>query len=399
MGIPSTTQVAYNNNGTLQQQTSSIDLKYDVRNNKWYIDLSYNLLRNDVALSSINTDIELGACTNIAVDPEDNIWVLTNTNKVIKLDIFGRTVSSFFVGPRRVSTEKKNISFIKTYHRDTNSFVWYAVIYRNLEKTLYQVNLKGQMFTFTYLPPLLNVNDPVARTQNNRFLQYTGDGDFTGYEHRRIFNRIEYGNNPQMQFKVCLKSSNTILPNSIYTLSVPVFYLTNKNWHLITATYKNRVLKLYINNFLRDTLTLPGNAELSFEEKNNIYIGSPGGRVYNLNTEILSNGCIWNGLIDSIKIYDYELQFSFISEFIKEKTFISDIVWNIPTPTLNYIEAVDRFFKHRLPGYKSPFLNIRIAGTTITDAPLKAEIEKDVKTIFNRIKPAYTELLNIEWID
>lgn len=398
-GIPTSTQIVYNTTGTLQFQTSSLDFKFDNKNNKWHIDLNQNLYRNNISISSVNSKLEQGIYTNIGVDPENNLWLLTTSNKIFKLNTFGDIISTFTVGPQRETDDKKNISFIKTYHRNTNLYTWYALIYRNLEKTLYQVTLTGQVYLFTYLPPLLNINDPTVRTQNPRFLEYTGKGDFTGYEHRRIFNDINFNNNHQIQFKVCLKPANNELPNSIYTLSVPVFYLTSSSWHLVTATYKNRTLKLYINNYLRDTLTVPGNSELTFEEQNNIYIGTPSGRVFNLNTELQSNGCIWNGLIDSVKIYDYELPSQFISEFVKEKTFISDIIWNIPTPSLNYIESIDRFFKHRLPGYKSQFLNIRIAGTTITDPALKIEIEKDVKTIFNQIKPAYTELLNIEWID
>jgi hypothetical protein len=78
---------------------------------------------------------------------------------------------------------------------------------------------------------------------------------------------------------------------------------------------------------------------------------------------------------------------------------VSDITWNIPTASLSYVEVIEKFLKHRLPGHKTGFFNLRISGSNIIDINLRAAIEADIKRIVNQVKPTYTELLNIIWID
>jgi hypothetical protein len=144
---------------------------------------------------------------------------------------------------------------------------------------------------------------------------------------------------------------------------------------------------------------LPGNVDLNYEFKNDFFIGCPCGKSENLNTEIASTAVIWNGYIDSVRIYDYAIDAKYIQYFVREKTNASDITWNIPTAALQYVEGIDRFFKHRLPGSKSVFFNIRLTGTKITDTTVRTRIENDIKLAVQKIKPAYTELLRVEWID
>jgi hypothetical protein len=128
-------------------------------------------------------------------------------------------------------------------------------------------------------------------------------------------------------------------------------------------------------------------------------VGCPCGKTQNLNIEIGSQKVIWNGVIDSIRVYDYAIEPKLIQYFVREKTIASDIEWNIQTAALQYVEVIDRFFKHRLPGSKSVFFNIRLTGSKITDPTIRQRIENDIKLAVSQIKPAYSELLRVEWID
>ena len=297
---------------------------------------------------------------------------------------------------------EKNISFINTYNRNTNSFTWYALIYFSTEGNLYQVDLNGNILKTTALATTLDLSDPLTANQNNTLpnITFNSNGDFTGYERRRIFNKVLFHNNNQLQFRVSAKTSATYNPSYyVYNLSVPVQYLVNNAWHLITATYKNNTLSLYIDNQLRNTLVIPSNLTLNYDYKNDMYIGTPTGKGDNLNNELQTTSLIWNGAIDTVRIYDYAVDPLFIKYFICEKTIANDIVWNIPTTTLQYIESIDKFFKHRVPGSKSSFFNLRISGTQITDPNLRLQIENEIIQTIQKIKPAYTELLNVEWIN
>lgn len=391
-------KIAFDINGSLVRELSCTDVIFDSFNQKWTINLFGELEYNN-QLVDIPSNL-LGSNTNLAIDPENNLWVLADSNTIYKINTKTFTITdTYTVGVQSEQFDKKNISFINYYNRQKNNFTWYAIIYHNLEKTAYQVTLDGKIAKTTYLPPKLNTLDPITSLQDVNSLTFTGTGDFTGYERRRIFNKLLYNNNPQLQFKVAVTYPNRSLPYSINTLSIPVNYLVNNAWHLITVTLKNNILSLFIDNYLRDTLQLPFNANFNYEFKNDTYIGSSLGKTENLNIEINSQSTIWNGYIDTVRVYDYAINPPFIQYFVREKTIADDITWNIQTAALQYVEVVDRFFKHRLPGSKSAFFNIRLTGTKITDPNIRKRIEEDVKLAVSQIKPAYSELLNVEWVD
>ena len=391
-------KIAFDINGNLVREPFCKDVIFDSYNQKWTINL-FGELECNYEIIDISSNF-FGTNTNLAIDPEDNLWVLADSNTIYKFNTKTKNlIDSYTVGVQSAEIDEKNIGFIKSYNREKNNFTWYAIIYHNLEKTLYQVTLDGNIAKTTFLPPKLNILDPVTALQDANALTFTGKGDFTGYENRRIFNKLLYNNNPQLQFKVAVTYPNRSLPYSINTLSVPAHYLVNDVWHLITVTLKNNNLKLFIDNYLRDSLQLLPNAGFNYEFKNDTYIGCPLGKVENLNLEINSKSLIWNGYIDSIRVYDYAIDPKYIQYFVREKTIADNIVWNIRTAALQYVEVVDRFFKHQLPGSKSLFFNIRLTGTKISDPIIRKRIEEDIKLAVSQIKPAYTELLNVEWVD
>lgn len=392
-------QIAFNTEGNLVRELSCLDIKFDTYNQKWTISDTGILKCNDITLTDIPSNIE-GTNTNLAIDPENNLWVLADINKIYKINVINKTIiDTYEVGVLASVPDAKNISFINVYDRQSNAFTWYALIYHNHEKVLYQVTLDGKILKNAFLPPKLNVLDPVTALQNKDLLTFNAKGDFTGYECRRIFNKVLYNNKPQLQFKVAVTYPNRSLPYSINTLSIPAQYLENEIWHLITVTLKNNIAKIFVDNYLRDTLQIPGNADFNYEYRNDTIVGCPCGKTQNLNLEIGSQKIIWNGVIDSVRVYDYAVEPKFIQYFVREKTNASDINWNIQTAALQYVEVIDRFFKHRLPGSKSIFFNIRLTGSKITDLAIRQRIEDDIKLAVSQIKPAYSELLRVEWID
>lgn len=388
-------QLAFDIQGNLVRELSCLDIKFDNFNQKWIVKEDNQLYCNDVL---INVPVDI--VTNIAIDPENMVWVLGDSNIVLKVDPEQKNVlQTFEVGVLHDTPDHKNISFIKQYDRKLNAFTWYSFIYHNNEKVLYQVTLDGKTVRNTFIPPRLNIQEPATALQDKNQLEFLGTGDFTGYEQRRIFHKVLYNNNPQIQFKIAAKSGNRSLPTSIKTFSIPVQYFTNEIWHFITVTLRNNEVNLYVDNFLRDTGRFSGDLDLTFEYKNDFFIGTPAGKTQNYNREINTESVIWNGYVDSVRIYDYAIEGRFIPFFIREKTIATDIEWNIPTANLQYVEVIERFFKHKAPGSKSVFFNIRLTGTQITDPKIRQRIEEDIKLAVLQTKPAYAELLNVEWVD
>jgi len=397
--VTGNSQLVFDINGNIQFIQNSLAAIYDNNNNLWTVNSNDgNLYLNGILYYTLNSPTPTNA--NLAIDPNNNLWVLNDSPVVTTINLNTNINNTFNIGI--LSQDNKNISFINTYNRNTNSFTWYALIYFSTEGNLYQVDLNGNILKTTALATTLDLSDPLTANQNNTLpnITFNSNGDFTGYERRRIFNKVLFHNNNQLQFRVSAKTSATYNPSYyVYNLSVPVQYLVNNAWHLITATYKNNTLSLYIDNQLRNTLVIPSNLTLSYDYKNDMYIGTPTGKGDNLNNELQTTSLIWNGAIDTVRVYDYAVDPFFIKYFIREKTIANDIVWNIPTTTLQYIESIDKFFKHRVPGSKSSFFNLRISGTQITDPALRLQIENEIIQTIQKIKPAYTELLNVEWIN
>jgi hypothetical protein len=69
----------------------------------------------------------------------------------------------------------------------------------------------------------------------------------------------------------------------------------------------------------------------------------------------------------------------------------------MPTGTQSYVEEVERFFKHKLPGQKSHMYNIRIANLDIDNEDTRNVIEQTIRNTIDKVTPAYTELYKINW--
>lgn len=385
-------QLCFDYTGILVRQPNCLDIKFDSNNTKWHINLSGQLYCNDEIIPGIIN------ATNLHIDPNNDLWVLFDTNRIHKIDVNTKQIkTTFFVGTDTPTVDVKHISFIYTYTRSSQTKIWYALIYHSNEKTLYQVTLDGIVKQSIYLPQKLNILETETSRQDREALTFLSKGDFTGYEWKRIFHKVLYDNQIQIQFKIAVNTPTLTNKNTIYKVSVPVSYLANNEWHLIVATLKNKKLNLYIDNYLRDSITLDLELDPTYIYKNNLFIGCPAGKSENLNKEILSQSLIWDGYIDSIRIYDYAIDESFIQYFIKEKIQGDDIIWNIITAPLQYVESIDRFFKHRVPGHKSNFFNIKINQSEITDPLLQETIENDIRAALLEVIPKNTELLGIEW--
>jgi hypothetical protein len=175
-------------------------------------------------------------------------------------------------------------------------------------------------------------------------------------------------------------------------------YLDNDTWYVFTAIYENYNMYLYINDYLVDKIAVPYDEEIVNIRENTFYIGTPNGRINNLNTEIKTDSLIFNGQISNINIYNYAINPNFIQYFIRAFTIGEDLTWCLPTSTLQYIETIDRFFKNKIPGAKSQFFKLKISGSQITNPETRTLVETYIKNIIQQTKPAYTELISIEWI-
>ena len=107
----------------------------------------------------------------------------------------------------------------------------------------------------------------------------------------------------------------------------------------------------------------------------------------------------FNGLFEDIKIYDYVLDVKTLELFQRASIPAQSMLWSLPTPSIQYIEKIERMFKNKIPGAKATYFNLKLSGTQITDNQTRVIIEQEIRNIVSKLQPAYANFLNVHWID
>ena len=390
--------VAYNTYGSLVSAVCN-DIKYDLLGQEWIVDLYGNLYCNGTLYSGISSNVQ-----KIAVDPNNNLWILHNISSISIINTKNFNIlKTFDIGILNSDKSiERNINFINSYDRLTNIQEWFALVLA--EGILYKLSLEGTIINISNISNNLNTLEFPNQIANKNSFDFNFTGDFTGYEWKRIFNPLVYNNKPQLHFKIVMNefdSTGSISFNTspiVYKVSIPIDYIPDKSWHFISGTYKNHTLSLYVDSFLKGSIQIPYNTDVNLLKRMDMYVGTPNGKLTNYNYETNTTNLIFNGYINNIRLYNYEILPQFQISFIRETLNASNLVWDIPTGDLQYIERIERFFKHKLPGSKSNFYKIKISGTNITDSTTRSLIETSIKNALLQINPVNVELLNIEWI-
>ena len=345
--------------------------------------------------------------TQFAVDPFDRIWVLHGNNNLsiydTNTDVLGNSIP---VG-EDVLRVQKNISFICTYNRNTNSREWKCLIYYAdypdslTTPQMYVLDMNGNLIQTINILSLFDQKLLNLLGQQQKSFQFLGKGDFTGYERRRIFNQLPpYNNEPQIIVRASLKDKlKTELPYTEFKSYSSIADWDLRSWQHIALTLQNRVFNLFVNGLKIADLPYSGQYELSYELQPTLFIGSPTGSQIGINNEIGYTSLIFNGIIQDVKMYDYVLDARKLELFQRASIPAQNMYWSLPTPSIQYIEKIERMFKNKIPGAKATFFNLKLHGMNITDAQTRAIIEQELRVIVSKIKPAYTNFLNVHWID
>jgi hypothetical protein len=302
---------------------------------------------------------------------------------------------------------KKNISFMCVYDRATQTREWRAIIYygdtgKNVANPqIFIIDMNGKIVRIIDTLSAFDLYTVNILNQKQENMEFLASGDFTGYEWRRVFNNLSpYKNTPQIVLRATLRNLiSAFSPYKYVKKYAPIQDWEFKLWQHFTLTLKNRTFVLYNNGLPIITHSYSGSQELSFLTQPSFFIGSPTGSRLGFNYEIGNTTAIFNGSLQDIKIYNYAIEQKNLEMFLRAKIIADDMHWTLPTPMVQYIETIERFFKHKLPGSKSSLFNIKLYGTRITDPITRKLIEEGIRNIVNKVKPAYTDMVGIKWVD
>lgn len=351
--------------------------------------------------------------TTISIDPLQRIWVLHDTNK---LSIFDSTVTTksdplikTLVGEDRDDYLSKNISFVCHLDNKTNQRTWKAIIYyveqagKFHNPQLYICNLKGNTISVIEVYSLFSINSFSKLNRQREKMMFLSKGDFTGYEKKRIFNNISpIKNTPSLVLKYHLRNKVLAKNKNFATftkkLALPINWAPN-SWQHIVLTLKNKKFSVYNNTKLIGEISYEGNEFISFHTRPTFFVGSPVGSRYGLNNELKCNSSLFKGKIDYVKIYNYCLDPKNLEMFLRASIISENLYWEMPTPSLQYTETLERVFKNKIPGSKSSMFNLNIKGAAGLDAASKQLLTREIENIVKDISPMYVNLLKINWLE
>lgn len=339
-------------------------------------------------LTSINNAvIKITSAESIYCDQEDNIWVLYNATFLAKLNntgtvLWNKQINT--VDPMVNATANRQLGFVADL--STEGIKYHAILVDGKSQTIYKINYSGDIVTKTSVPGVI-VN-----------------GDFTGFDYQRRFIKPTVDSN-SLRVKILTKDSTVDSPvPKLITLSANVSSL-NTGWHHFAITYdETNKAKFYVDGDKVDESLTTNNILYRIYNYNNnpqILLGATSFKTVDSLGEYIKHidRFIYNGKIADFRFYNKTLTDSDIkalSRYYLENQFIP-LNWNSTSGQRSYIEEIDRFFIHRLPGQKSQYFDIKIKNSTITDTNVKSIIESNIKNILSQNTPVYANLRNIVW--
>ncbi len=385
----------YNHNGEVERIKSVKDAAYDDNGILWSIPskgsssgiLFYGLTR----LPSF-TD-----CRSLKIDPESNIWIIQGDGSISKISSLNYQ-SQFKMDNFLPLNDVSALSFIWFFDSVCNKMVWRALLKSSIDKQIYVFNSDGTLMDSVSLLEGLNAFDLNTQSQDVSIFSFITPGDFTGYEWKRVFNKGKYNNIPQIQAVINVQSTEGLSTPKMVVASTNAAWADGE-WYMLTMRLQKSSIFLHIDGIIHDQQSYPPNYKYQLLKKNDMYVGRTNGRNSYLSNEILFPLLSFRGLVGDIRIYDYAIPSSFLVILLREKYVADDITWNINTARMQFIDEVERFFKHKLPGMKSNFFKLRILNSTITDPALKTAIEDVLRSSTSNTKPMQSDLIGIEWVD
>ena len=353
-----------------------------------------SLLSSNIAAVSASNIIE-----GVNIDKDNNVWVLHDYDKVTKLNnarevLF--TTSLETLVPLSAVRHNRSIDYICEF--DESGYTSYPVVFTQSASgaRMYKIDPNdGTVLADTI--SLTGTDAPVRTFATSP----SGIKTYTGHDFIRK-NRLETGN--KLKAKVSLSSpyntSTTTQSYSSYTLAYELSGLT-QGWHNfnIQLDAEKGLYELYIDSAKIQTISLSG-GKFSYSDifDSPLIVGAAPFYTKLILQDHLDQPRHY--LANDIKLKNIKLYNKPLNEYeIKNHYMVlqnsNSIKWDIPVGQRNYVDTVERIFKHSLPGRKSNFVDINIRNTEITDSNLIDELKQNIIDELN--VPVHTSVNNIGW--
>jgi hypothetical protein len=386
----------------------------DNYNNLWEIiggNLYYSQNYNSVSKYYTNKIVKgyVGKCQQITCDSDNNIWMLTWDNFLIKYNIstekfeINKKLLDDYLDPCDLPTKQYSyINFLRTPADEFNKDC------RELQKSMYDIivvvdTLHYKLYKFQTNGTLILRTDLRTYIQNEE-TRFEGDwkfnaaGDFTGFHYIRKFNN-HTTRDLSWKFKVSdpLKNDKQLISLTHNISGLP------PGWHNFAFTFDTLMgeSNYYIDSVKVASSTFPKNWQLTYDYTSPLLVGATSIKNTSLNDVLsIEDGYKFKGQISNLKVYNKSLNAKEIEQIYFSSPYSiqrQNLNWNIIIGDRNYIERIDHVYKYQMPGSKSNYYNINIHNFEVSD-DLKKIVETAIKNNIETISPSNTYLNKINWL-
>lgn len=386
-GASTKLQIDLNNEVSILPPTI-IDYAIDSKNNAFTVSTT-GIFKNGTQV------LAASAIKKINCDIHDNLWVI-HDNKLSKLSNHPYKLSTTTL------SSGGDMSMTFGYNLKGNGVrEEYIVVVDETNKRITKLDLNGTILSSSLISTLSGqfiVTGPMSFR--------LAKGDPSGYDYQRKYARVQHKAGG-IHIKVFTNHQAT-LRTKVFKLFADVSHLTSgfHNFAVSFDTSKGNI-KLFIDSEIVARSSSDVNAyqfayrPTNYRNEVRFVVGASSAKNGTLLDKIKqSYAYIFNGGFNELRIYNAALSEENVRYAARNayKEIYSDMVWNMPVGTNQYLEEIERFFQHRMPGNKSQFFNIRIRGYKPATDEVKEVFENSIRDVIVKIVPAYTQLKDIVWI-
>ncbi len=355
--------------------------------------LSSTSFIRDASTTSLSAVVaSIGKAEYVNCDQENNLWVAYNSKFLAKLNTNGNVIWA-----KQINTND-DISYIEgarvvNFLAEPSPFGinYYCLLLDGKSQTIYKIDYNGNVVKKIYVRGL------------------APGGDSTGFNIQRKYI-LPTVSVPGVSVKLVTKDTTLSSPTPNYVTLNCSTSAFSPGWHHFAVVYSSTdIAEFYVDGRLVSVNPLSGTygsnprvlySIYNFKNNPNLTIGASNFKTNTLNQWLNQPDLLlYNGNIADVRIYNKSLNWSdikAISKYYQYDQFI-DLNWNSVTGTRSYIEEIQNFFIHRMPGSKSSFYNIRIKNSGVIDPSVRKIIENNILSTVTNVSPAYTRLRSIIW--
>jgi len=351
----------------------------------YYITSNY-LYRDDIVIWTANS------FENILCDDYDNIWLLYNSNSIAKLDKNNKLLFSTILPISSTDVGPRSLNFFKEL--TPTGLVESIMVFDSRTQYAHKLSTSCDVLSS------INTADFTGSAITLQVYHLFGVND-NGFDWQRKYVKPTMIV-PGISVKTFLRQPYINGATNRVVLQTSTLGLHDTKTLTVTFNFANGTLKFYINGDLVASENFEGfNYKIS-ANKNTLswVLGTNASKRDVLINDLYQPGYYTlDGTLGDFHIYSKELSQSNVralTDYSRDVAY-KDLVWNMPIGSRNYVEEVERFFKHKMPGNKSQFFNIKLTGLNIVDTIVRTEIEESIRGVLRRINPVHATLYNIIW--